>query len=211
LRDKPEVLGRPGEVLPPVDIEAQREELSQRMGTQASMADVATHLMYPRVFDDFLQHRKEFGDVSVVPTPTFFFGPEVGEEVSVDIEAGKRLIIKFLTMGDPRADGTRTVFFELNGQAREVEVVDQSSGNVGAERLKADPSDPTHVAANMPGMVISIAVKLGDHVKRGQKLLALEAMKMETLVQADRDAQVEALHVVAGQQVESGDLLMVLK
>jgi pyruvate carboxylase len=211
LRDKPEVLTRPGEVLPAVDIAAQREELSQRMGIQASMADVATHLMYPRVFDDFLQHRKEFGDVSVVPTPTFFFGPDVGEEVSVDIEAGKRLIIKFLTMGDARADGTRTVFFELNGQAREVEVVDQASGGGGTERLKADPSDPTHVAANMPGMVISIAVKLGDHVKRGQKLLALEAMKMETLVQADRDAVVETLHVVAGQQVESGDLLMVLK
>jgi pyruvate carboxylase len=131
--------------------------------------------------------------------------------MSVDIEPGKRLIIRFLAIGQPKPDGTRTVFFELNGQPREVEVVDRSLENLVTQAVKADSNDPTHVAANMPGMVIGIAVKQGDPVQKGDKLIVLEAMKMETTINADREGQVEQLLVKTGTQVEAGDLMMIIK
>ena len=106
---------------------------------------------------------------------------------------------------------TRTVFFELNGQPREVEIIDKSLENTIAKAVKADASDPTHVAANMPGMVIAIAVKLGEAVTKGDKLLVLEAMKMETTINAEYDGQVEQLLVKTGSQVEAGDLLLIIK
>ena len=129
----------------------------------------------------------------------------------MDIETGKRLIIRFLAVGQPKPDGTRTVFFELNGQPREVEVVDAKLETTVAHAVKADPADPTQVAASMPGMVIGVAVKVGDAVAKGQKLLALEAMKMETTISADRDGTVEQLLVKSGSQVSAGDLLLVVK
>ena len=147
----------------------------------------------------------------MLPTPYFFHGPEAGEEFAVDIEEGKRLIIKYLTVGQPRPDGTRTVFFELNGQPREVEVLDRSLESSKAKRVKADPGDPTHVAASMPGMVIGVAVKQGDRVVRGQKLVALEAMKMETSINSEREGEVAQLFAQSGIQVEAGDLLLVIK
>jgi pyruvate carboxylase len=168
-------------------------------------------LLYPKVFDEFIQHGKDHGNVSLLPTPAFFYGPAIGEEVAVDIEPGKRLIIRFLAVGQARPDGTRTVFFELNGQPREVEVVDRSLKSTIVANVKADPNDPTHVAASMPGMVIAVAVKVGDRVTKGQKMLALEAMKMETAINAERDGIVDQLLVRSGSQVETNDLLVVLK
>ena len=175
------------------------------------MREIVTSALYPKVFDEYVTHVRNYGDVSLIPTSAFFFGPSIGEEFSVDIEAGKRLIIKFLAIGEARANGTRTVFFELNGQPREVEVVDKSIESKAATRIKADPADPTHVAAGMPGMVIGVAVTQGAKVSKGQKLLALEAMKMETVINAERDGEITQLLVQSGSQVETGDLLFVLK
>ena len=175
------------------------------------MQETVTSALYPKVFDEFVTHLKDYGDVSLLPTPIFFYGPSLGEEFSVDIESGKRLIIKFLAVGEPRPDGVRTVFFELNGQPREVEVVDRSIETKAAKRTKADPNDPTHVAAAMPGMVIGVAITQGAKVTKGQKLLSLEAMKMETVLNAERDGEVAQLLVQSGSQVEAGDLLLVLK
>jgi pyruvate carboxylase len=121
------------------------------------------------------------------------------------------LIVKFLAVGEPRPDGVRTVFFELNGQPREVEVVDKSIETKAAKRIKADTADPTHVAAAMPGMVIGVAVAAGTKVSKGQKLLSLEAMKMETVINAERDGEIAQLLVSSGSQVEAGDLLLILK
>jgi len=211
LGDQKPLTTRPGETMPPVDIDQCRAQVTQILAQPATDRQCATWLMYPKVFEEFVEHQKKYGDVSVLPTPYFFYGPEAGEEFAVDIEEGKRLIIKFLTVGQPHPDGTRTVFFELNGQPREVEVVDKSLGSAKASRVKADLSDATHVAASMPGMVIGVTVKVGDKVSRGQKLLALEAMKMETSIAADRDGEVTQLLVQSGSQVEAGDLLLVVK
>ena len=211
LKDTPAFTTRPGETLPAADFVEVGQALKQKFNRDFSMREIVSSVLYPKVFNDFVAHVQAYGDVSGLPTPTFFFGPEIGEEISVELEPGKRLIIKFLAVGQPRADGTRTVFFELNGQPREVEVVDNSLEAGPSTRVKADPADPTHVAASMPGMVIGVAVKVGEHVIKGHKLLALEAMKMETMINAQRDGEIVQLLVQSGIQVETNDLLLILK
>lgn len=211
LRDRPVVVGRPGASLPPADFEATRAHLTPLLGKPATDRECVTHLLYPKVFEDFVAHWKKYGDVSILPSPYYFYGPDSTEEIAVDIEEGKRLMIRFLATGQPKPDGTRTVFFELNGQPREVEVVDDSLDQTAHQAVKADPGDPTHVAASMPGMVIGIAVKVGGVVSQGDKLLSLEAMKMETTLSAERDGTVAQVLVQSGSQVESGDLLLVIE
>jgi pyruvate carboxylase len=211
LRDRPRVSGRPGASLPPADLEATRKLLSEKLGTLATDRECVTHLLYPKVYEEYIEHRKTYGDVSILPTPYFFYGPDTTDEMAIDIEEGKRLIIRFLAVGQPKPDGTRTVFFELNGQPREVEIIDNSLESTVVKAVKADSSDPTHIAANMPGMVIAIAVKLGETVAKGDKLLVLEAMKMETTINAEYGGEVEQLLVKTGSQVEAGDLLMIIK
>ena len=211
LRGRPIVDGRPGATLPPADIEATRVKVTGILGREATDRECVTHLLYPKVYEEFVEHLKSYGDVSFLPTPNFFYGPDTTEEISVDIETGKRLIIRFLAVGQPKPNGTRTVFFELNGQPREVEVVDSTLETTITHAVKADPADPTQVAASMPGMVIGVAVKVGDSITKGQKLLALEAMKMETIISADRDGTIEQLLVKSGSQVSAGDLLLVVK
>ncbi len=211
LGDRPLVTGRPGASLPSADIEATRTKLTNLLGREATDRECITHLLYPKVYEDFIEHQKMYGDVSILATPYFFYGPDTTDEISVDIEEGKRLIIRFLAVGQPKPDGTRTVFFELNGQPREVEIIDKGLDAAAAQAVKADPSDPTHVAASMPGMVIGVVIKQGDSVHKGDKLLALEAMKMETTINAERDGEVLQLLVKSGSQVEAGDLLLVIK
>ncbi|MFW6125100.1 MAG: biotin/lipoyl-containing protein, partial [Pirellulales bacterium] len=162
-------------------------------------------------YQEFAAHQRRYSDTSVLPTSTFFYGQPPGEEVSVEIEPGKTLIIKFLAVGDPHPDGRRTVFFELNGQPREVTVQDLSLEPELARRPKADPNDPRQIGAPMPGLVVTIAVQPGDLVSQGQKLLTLEAMKMETTLFAEQEGRVAETLVGPGAQVETGDLLVRLE
>jgi pyruvate carboxylase len=160
------------------------------------------------VLSDFVAHEKRYSDVSVLPTAVFFYGMGPGEELSVDIETGKTLIIKFLTVGDPHPDGSRLVFFELNGQPREVLVVDNSLGSEVKKQPKADPNNPLEIGAPMPGLIVSVAAQEGEEVASGQKLFTLEAMKMETTVYAERAGKIQSVLVKPGSQVETGDVLM---
>jgi pyruvate carboxylase len=208
LRDRKPLRGRPGASLPPADFAATRQELERKLKRQVSEREVVTQLLYPRVFAEFAAHQQAYSDMSVLPTPVFFYGMEPAEEIGVDIEPGKTLIIKFLTVGDPHADGLRTVFFELNGQPREVMVLDRSLGEVAKKRPKAEPGNPLHVGAPMPGLLVSVAVSAGEEVAAGQKLATLEAMKMETTVYAERAGKVAEVLVPPGTQVEGGDLLL---
>src|SRR5262249_46471004 len=152
---------RPGASMPPADFEATRKALSDNRARPASDREVVTHLLYPRVYPEFQAHVDRYSDVSVLPTPVFFYGMEPGDEVSIDIEEGKTLILKFQTVGDPHADGTRTVFFELNGQPREVLVVDQALVKGVERHPKAEPNNPLHIAAPMPGLVVRVGVAPG--------------------------------------------------
>jgi pyruvate carboxylase len=166
--------------------------------------------MYPDVFLKFERTRHNFGDLDTLPTPPFFFGMRSGEEVTVELEAGKTLFIKYLATGAPHADGYRTVFFELNGQPREVNVRDRSLKAKVNVHPKADPANPGHVAAPIPGSVTSIAVELSQPVAKGEKLLVLEAMKMQTTVYAPAAGKVVERLVSVGQTVEPKDLLLVI-
>jgi pyruvate carboxylase len=176
-----------------------------------SNREVVTWLLYPKVFEEFVAHQQQFSDTSCLPTPVFFYGQAHGEEISFDIEAGKRLIVKFLSVSDPHPDGKRTVFFELNGQPRDVTVVDKSLEPKASANLKADPANPKHIGASMPGMISTIAVQAGDNVTKGQKLLSLEAMKMETNLTADRDGKIGQVLIKRGTQVAAGDLLIIME
>ena len=200
--------GRPGASLQPADLAATRTQLDKRLGRPADARDVVTHLLYPRVFADFVTHQQTYSDTSVLPTPVFFYGMEPGEEVTADIEKGKTLIIKFLTVGDPHPDGSRTVFFELNGQPREVRVVDRALEGTGQAHPKAEQGNPSQVGAPMPGLVVSVAVAPGERIGKGQKLLALEAMKMETTVYAEKPGRIAEVLVRPGTPVDAGDLLL---
>jgi pyruvate carboxylase len=211
LGDQPAVRGRPGASLPPANLEQAREGVQKMLEKAPSMRDTVSYLLYPKVFEEFAEHQRQYSDTSDIPTPIFFYGMQPGEEIAVDIEPGKTLIIKFLTVGDPHPDGRRSVFFELNGQPRDVTVVDHSMEPELQQSAKADPDDANQIGATMPGMVVNVAVQPGDRVTKGQKLLSLEAMKMQASINADREGKVAEIFVKPGSQVATGDLLLTLE
>jgi pyruvate carboxylase len=211
LRGEKPINCRPGELMPTVDFAAVQKELESKIDRQPTAQEVQSYLMYPKVFLDFIKSQEEFADLSILPTNVFFYGMEPGQEMTVDLEPGKTLIVKYLTTGDPHEDGRRTVFFELNGQPRSIDVFDKSLDGEVKTRAKAIPGDTAQVGAPMPGAVTTVTVKQGDVVAAGQKLFSLEAMKMETTIYAERDGKVAELLVGPGTQVDTGDLLLRLE
>ena len=202
---------RPGAHLPPVDLEATRARLSAKLeGFAVDNEDLNGYLMYPKVFLDYMDRHRKYGPVRTLPTRNFFYGMTPGEEISVEIDPGKTLEIRLQAVGDPLENGEVKVFFELNGQPRVIRVPDRSVVATVPARPKADPGNENHIGAPMPGVVASVAVKAGQAVKRGDLLLTIEAMKMETGLHAERDATVKALHVAAGSQIDAKDLLIEL-
>ncbi len=201
------LLGRAGDFIPAVDLEAKRSEAEAAVGRKVKDTDIASYLMYPKVFKDYAIHRSHFGDVSVLPTPAFFYGLADYEEINVDIDRGKTLIISRQGMAGPDEEGYVKVFFELNGQPRLVRVP-KAGMAVIKTRVRAEEGNPRHVGAPMPGMVVTVAAQAGRKVLKGDSLISLEAMKMETMLTADRDAVVKAVHVVPGDSVSAKDLLI---
>jgi pyruvate carboxylase len=202
---------RPGEVLPPADLAAMRLDAQKKVDRAISDDEFASYLMYPKVFVDYAKERSQFSDVSVLPTPTFFYGVLPGEEFDIQLERGKTLFVRFVATSDVHEDGTRTVFYELNGQPRSVRVTDRSQVAKKAPTRKIDNTDPNQVGAPMPGNVVTVSVKAGQKVYAGDTLLTLEAMKMEAAVRAERDAEVLEVVVRPGQHVDAKDLLIILK
>ena len=193
---------------PKVNLEAVRRELATRLKQEADEDDLYSHLMYPDVFAAFKKFEREFGDVSVLPTPAFFYGLKTGEEVAVEIEQGKTLFIKMVNLGPADKDGRRIAFFELNGMPREVTVLDRSQPSTRKARRKADEANPLEIGAPIPGMVTSIEPGNGARVAKGDKVVTLEAMKMQTTLYAPCDGSIEEIVVSAGDAVDSGDLLV---
>ena len=202
---------RPGEDLPPLDLDARRVEISEKIGREATVNDLYSSLMYPQVFEEYSRFEDSYGDVSVLPTPAYFYGLLPGEEISIDIEAGKRLIVRLVNVGEPDVQGQRAVNFELNGVARQAVVADKKVKPEREARLKADPAKIGEIPAPIPGLVASIAVSVGSKVEKGEKLLTLEAMKMYTTINATVDGVVEELLVSVGETVESKDLMLRLR
>ncbi len=210
LNGRTPLKGRPSASLPPADFEQEQKHLEEKTGHAVRRDDLLSYLLYPEVFAKFDRFRQTYSDVSVVPTPAFFYGLKSGEEITVEIESGKTLIIKFLTFSEPHPDGTRTLFFELNGQPREITVRDKSLRVTERAHPKADPADPGQVAAPTAGVISSVAVQANHAVERGAKLLTLEAMKMQSNIYAPVSGRIAKLLVTPGQQVEAKDLLVTI-
>ncbi len=202
---------RPGELLEPVDFAAKKEELQAKLGRNLRDEDVLSAVLYPGVFETFDRHRQEYSDTSFLPTPVFFYGLDVNDEVSIDIEPGKTLIIKLNAVGRVHDDGTRNIYFELNGEPRVVTVKDLSVESDEVAHEKADPGNTKHVGAPMPGKVFKVLVSVGEKVEAGDTLLTTEAMKMETNVKAKADGVVADIRFGEGDTVAPGDLLVVLE
>jgi pyruvate carboxylase len=203
--------GRPGAHLPKVDLDETAVVVEKKTGRKPSRDEVLSYLMYPDVFVKFARARQNFGDVDVLPTPQFYYGMERGDSVTVELEPGKTLVVKFQTVGEPHPDGTRTVFFELNGQPREVSVRDRSLEVKEQAKPKADPAVPGQIGAPIPGVVSTVAVELNQKIAKGDRLLVMEAMKMQSTVYAPVGGTVKQLLVQPGQHVEAKDLLLVIE
>ncbi len=202
---------RPGQLLPAADLQSSRRTAELAVGRTLSEFELASYLMYPKVFIDYAADRAAYGDVSSLPTSVFFFGLQSGQEINVDLERGKTLIVKYVTTSEPHDDGTRTVFFELNGQPRPVRVADRTQVAKKPLPRKAEGGNPSHVGAPMPGTVTTVPVHIGQNLVRGNVLLTLEAMKMETTVRAERDGRVKEILVKPGSIVDTKDLLIIFE
>ncbi|MFO1270435.1 MAG: pyruvate carboxylase [Rubrivivax sp.] len=200
---------RPGDRLPAVDLAAARKQAEQDCEQVLSEAQFSSWLMYPKQMREYCAHVRRFGDTSLLPTPVFFYGAQPQQEIAVEIDPGKTLLVALQSVA-PDGEAAQKVQFELNGQSRTVRVA-LAAANGSAARPQADPGNPGHVAAPMPGAIVSVAVTKGQRVSAGHTLLALEAMKMETHVTADRDAEVEQVLVVPGDRVQAKDLIVVLR
>ncbi len=210
LKGAEPIIVRPGSLLPAADLEAERAEAASKIGRDVSDRELASYLMYPKVYVDYAKAADTYGPVSNLPTPVFFYGLPEGEEIFVDLEKGKTLIISTQTVSEADEEGNRRVFFELNGQPRIVKVPDRAHGAAGgAVRRKAEEGNADHVAAPMPGVVSTLAIKAGQSVKAGDVLLSIEAMKMETSIHAERDGKIAEVLVTAGAQIDAKDLLVV--
>ena len=208
LQNVDEFTQRPGITLPEVDFEKTAEEVKSFLHREPHQQEILSYVLYPKVYREFADHLECFSDTSSLPTWVFFYGLQPGEEIAVQIEQGKTLIIHYSTFGEANKEGLRTVFFEVNGQPRSITINDHSLEAETKANLKANPDNPREVGASMPGMVVDIAVESGDLISKGEKLLTLEAMKMETTIFAEQDGKIEEIFAAVGNQVDVGDLLL---
>ncbi|WP_413496971.1 pyruvate carboxylase [Carnobacterium maltaromaticum] len=211
LKDKKAITVRPGSLAKPVDFAAVKKELAEKMGEEPTHEDVLSYIMYPQVFLEYCKMHDQYGDVTLLDTPTFFHGMRHGESVEVRIEKGKTLIIKLIEVGEPDSEGNRILYFELNGQGREVVIKDISIKGTATLRRKAEPTNKEQVGATMPGSVLEVLVEKGERVKAGQPILITEAMKMETTIQANFEGIVDQIYVQNEDIIETGDLLIEIK
>jgi pyruvate carboxylase len=209
LKGQPPMTERPGKSIPAADLEALRAEVSGVLeGKKVDDEDLNGYLMYPKVFLDYMGRHRTYGPVRVLPTQTFFYGMQPGEEITAEIDPGKTLEILLQAVGETNEEGDARVFFELNGQPRVIRVPNRKVKSTAAARPKAENGNINHIGAPMPGVVASVAVLTGAQVHAGDLLLTIEAMKMETGLHAERDAVIKAVHVTPGAQIDAKDLLI---
>lgn len=211
LKDRPAYTDRPGALAKPVDFHQVKAELCELIGYEPEHDEVLSYLMYPEIFLAYRKAYEQFADIKVLDTPTFFSGMRAGEKINVEIEKGKNLIIRLDQVGEADIEGNRTLFFNLNGQRREINVKDTSIKSTVVAKRKAEPTNKEQIGATMSGSVLQVLVKQGDKVKRGDTLMVTEAMKMETAIEARFDGVVDHLYVTEGEPISSGDLLIEVK
>jgi len=208
LKSREPITVRPGSLLDPVDLDNERRKLDEGHEHPVTDFDLASYLMYPKVFTDFRRHREEYGDVGVLPTHVYFYGMQPQEEIIATMDDGRKIVIRYLTMGEMDDRGYRRIFFEINGQPSSLLIQDRSSESAHHENEQADSANPNHVGAPMPGVISTISVDVGQEVQRGDTLLTMEAMKMETSITAERDATIKRVVARIGDQFDAKDLLV---
>jgi pyruvate carboxylase len=208
LKDVKPYTERPNEHLAPVDFEKEWDAFKAKFGNEVKFTDLLSYLLYPKVFEQYYHHVQTYGDVSMIPTRIFFYGMKQGEEAIIDIARGKSIIVKYQSMGPANEDGTRTVFFKMNGQTRNIEVLDRSVKVTKKENRKADKADPKQIAAPLQGMLSKILVKEGQPVKKNAPLFIIEAMKMETTITAAEDLVITGIHLPEASLVGADDLIL---
>ena len=208
LKGKKPLTDRPGKYLLPADLSAEMQSASAAVGREITNEELHSYLMYPKVSVDYMRRHQEHGTVAVLPTLVYFYGMAPGDEIAFDIEPGKRLQLLCQAVGEVDDDGNRRVFFELNGQPRSIRVADRTVKSDRVTHPKADPTNEGHVSAPMPGLVSSIAVDEGQQVRAGDVLLTIEAMKMETILHAERDGKIKSIVAPVGTQIDAKDLLI---
>ncbi|SET29609.1 pyruvate carboxylase [Oceanobacillus limi] len=211
LKGKKPVTVRPGELMEPIDFNQLKERLFKTLDRQVTSFDMIAYALYPKVFMDYHKFYETYGDLSVLDTPTFFYGMEIGEVIEVEIEQGKTLIVKLVSISEPRNDGTRVVYFELNGQSRQVVVKDEGVQSQVETKPKVDKLNEKHIGATMPGTVVKVICEEGQNVQKGDHLLITEAMKMETTVQAPFAGTIQSIYVKDGEAIGVDDLLIEFK
>ncbi|WP_289035046.1 pyruvate carboxylase [uncultured Roseibium sp.] len=212
LKGENPITVRPGSLLREADLAAQRADAAESAGREIDDTDLAAYLMYPKVFLDFDKAQQQYGPTSVLPTPVYFYGLEAGDEILIELEPGKTLVVRCQAIGETNEDGEKKVFFELNGQPRIIKVPDRAHGAAGAgAKRKAEDGNESHLGAPMPGVISTVAVKAGQSVSAGDVLLSIEAMKMETALHAEKDGVVAEVLVSPGAQIDAKDLLIVFE
>ncbi|WP_353420773.1 pyruvate carboxylase [Staphylococcus coagulans] len=208
LKGQAPLTERPGEYLEPIDFDALREELQEKQQEKVTEQDLISYALYPKVYEQYVKTYEQFGNVAILDTPTFFFGMRDNEKIEIEIDKGKILIIQLKTITNPDENGVRTVFFDMNGQARRIQVKDENIQASHLAKPKADKTDSSHIGAQMPGTIIEVKVAEGEQVEAGQSLIISEAMKMETTIQAPFKGTIKKVHVSANDSIESQDLLI---
>ena len=199
---------RAGSILPSINLDEEKAKLEKKYEEKISDQHLASYLMYPKVFEDFMNHRQNFSDTSILPTELFFYGPIPDKEYSLQIDKGKNLIVRYLAKGDPSANGSNSVFFELNGQPRTIDIINNEFSKNVFINSKAEEGNKNHVGSPLPGQVSKIFVSEGEKILKGDRVLVIEAMKMETTISAEKSGTIKKIYLKSGDNVETKDLLI---
>ncbi|TLG80224.1 pyruvate carboxylase [Vagococcus zengguangii] len=208
LQGKPSIEVRPGSLAKPIDFDETKMELAKLIGYEPSQEEVLSYIMYPQVFLDYRKMNDQFGEVTILDTPTFFYGMRLNETINIELSKGKVFKVRLDEIGEPDLEGNRTLFFNFNGQRREIVINDTHVKSQVVLKAKAEPTNKQHIGATMPGSVLEVLVTKGESVTKGQTLMVTEAMKMETSLQAPFDGVITAVHAQAGEPIRTGDLLI---
>jgi pyruvate carboxylase len=210
LKDKMPITERPGKRIAPIDFDKELKEFQEKYGEDLTLCDFLSYKVYPKVFEDALKFWREFGDVSVVPTPLFLYGMKQGDETTINIAKGKTLLIRLLSIGPVQEDGKRTVFFKLNGQTRSIVVMDRSVKVDRKENRKIDKTNGKQIGAPLQGLLSKLLVEKNETVKKNQPLFVIEAMKMETVITAPFEGAINHIELLSGTLVNTNDLVIEL-
>jgi len=214
LKDKKPYKNRPNAHLEPIDFDKEFDTFSKKFQKgftrTLEIEDFLSYILYPKVFEQALKSFKKYGNVAAIPTKNFFYGMKIHEESLIEIAAGKTVIIKLLSVGNPNEEGMRTVFFKVNGQNRFVEIKDNSLNITTIENTKADPENTKEIGAPLQGMLYKILVKTGQKIKKNDALFVIEAMKMETTVTAISEGKIKKIILKEGGMVHQDDLILII-